>query len=345
MRISVQMRAPLGCFLAILLLISGCKKAPESSNIANAGNETIEAATNVSAARDGPEVGRQIVPDGAVTFTSLADAHQNGESIKGALRDGTAVPLDSTDWPASFMTEFKSGGSAATCTAAMIGPGVMLTAAHCVPNNGKISFALKGRTYGMTCSRHPKWDSGDDPSADYGLCALDPGQAFIPPHDLLFEMVDTSPIAGLQPNMKIVLTGYGCASNQVSQSRIDGRYRIGGNSVEATSESRPPRKYPNTYYSPTGQRNNLFTSMSGANICPGDSGGPAFSAGSGGTAPRRIIGVNSRVFFADDAHQVYGASLIASLGGDDFPSWARKWLADRHLAACGLGGAPSGCRL
>lgn len=346
MRTSIDVKALYGACVALLLLIPACKPAQQASDAGSTSENAVEASASESAGRDGPEVVSPLVPTGEVTFNAIADTDQQGVSVQAALRNGAPVPLDSNDWQASFITEFDAGDGPESCTSAMIGPGVMLTAAHCIPDSRKIGFSYGGARFSMDCVRHPKWESGEDASADYGLCMLsDSSRPFTPASTFRYETVDVSPMARLaQVRAPVILTGYGCTSDQVAQRRIDGRYRIGKNVVVATSDTVAPHTYPDTYFGPNGQRDNLITTDTGANICPGDSGGPAFSVGLNGDSSRKIIAVNSRVFFDPNDHARYGASLLAAMGSADFGNWARKWLTDRQLSACGLAGAPPNCR-
>lgn len=350
MQISTNfLRAQQLTFLAATLFIAACNKEPEQSAVETTESDAADAVAAAGAeslSANGLDVIVPTSPSGNVTFKPMTDRPQTGSTINGMLRGGSAVPLNSADWPASFVMEFTTDdGSASSCTAAMIGPGVMLTAAHCVPDTGKIGFAYNNISHELACVRHPKWETGEDPSADYGLCVVaDPESPFVPTPGFKYETVDIGSM-GRAMQVPVVLTGFGCTSDKVTeQRRIDRRYRIGKNAIIATSETTLQRPYPDKYFAPTGQRSNLITSETGANICPGDSGGPAFTAGTDGTGPRRIIGVNSRVFYARTDTSRFGASLISSTGSVDFGPWARAWLINRGLAACGLAGAPRGCR-
>ncbi len=352
MRTTIKSCSKQGAILAMVLLTLACQQKSEenatekSYTDASDSSGSVEVAANGSLTANGADVIVPLGPSGDVTFAPMTDKPQTGSTITGMLRNGNAVPLNSSDWPASFVMEFTAeDGNSSSCTAAMIGPGVILTAAHCIPDAGEVGFAFNDVSYRLDCRRHHKWETGEDPSADYGLCALaNPAKPFVPTPGFKYETVDIGSMArSLQT--PVVLTGFGCVSDKVSdQRRIDGRYRIGRNTIIATSETTSRRPYPDNYFTPTGQRSNLFTSETGANICPGDSGGPAFTAGTDGTGPRKIIGINSRVFYARNDRTRFGASLISSLGSSDFGPWARKWLNDRGLAACGLAGAPRGCR-
>jgi hypothetical protein len=335
-----------------LFFVAGCSRTDsDNQSAANGAVDTDDAnamangtAGLTSPAADGPDVAQPERPTGPVDFLPTLELGQTGPAITFMLRNGRAVPATSRDWPATFYATFQSGSGSAGCTSALIGPEVMLTAAHCVPETGIVTFKFSGVDYPMRCSRHPNWETGQDPSSDFALCRLN--QAFVRPPGFLFEEVDTTPLASMQ-GTPVVLTGFGCVSDLVTSANVDGKFRIGPNVIEATSLT-APQKYDENYYAAKGgQANNLFTPASGANICPGDSGGPAYritGAASGGMLHRVIVAVNSRVFYADDSQKRYGASILASLGGRDFRNWAVDWLSKQQLAACGLTGAIPSCR-
>jgi hypothetical protein len=172
--------------------------------------------------------------------------------------------------------------------------------------------------------------------------------AFAAPAGFRYESVNSSAMNTIITK-PIILTGFGCVSDIVGAGQMDGKYRIGSNTVDETSTSSPRKRPGSSYYAPS-QKNNLFTTddPNSANLCPGDSGGPAFlrSGGGGATtfANRSIIGVNSRVFYADAAGTTYGSSLISATCGSDFPTWAQSWAATAKVAACGIAGALTTCR-
>ena len=80
------------------------------------------------------------------------------------------------DWRASF----HSRSAIETCTATLIGPDVLLLAAHCVGNGQDVTIALDGKppapgtnTVSGPCTHSDRYKNGlDDPSADYALCKL-----------------------------------------------------------------------------------------------------------------------------------------------------------------------------
>jgi hypothetical protein len=285
-------------------------------------------------------------PSGDIEFKSALDLDQAPAGGEPALRGGEEAR--SADWPASLYAMFiVPGGGGAACTAALIGPKAMLTAAHCVPATGTVTFSYKGhaRPYVTTCTRHPKYSAATrDASADFALCAVAP--AFVEPEGFLYETVNTSGMAGLM-NQPVVLTGLGCISSTVANVQIDGKYRIGFNTIQETSASPPPHLRNAALYAPQ-ENNNLFTTIDPArgNPCPGDSGGPAFMRTEGGAqlTRRTIVGVNSRVFYRDAARTSYGSSLVSATGGPDFRVWAEQWARHAAVAACGIAGALPNCR-
>lgn len=185
------------------------------------------------------------------------------------------------------------------------------------------------------------------------MCKLD--IPFVGPPGFSFEKVDLTPLlptAARLPGggggpLPVLLTGYGCTGNQTARQKIDGKYRIGLTALVDSSASPAAALGARYYAKGGGEANNLFTSPTGPNLCPGDSGGPAFMvaatpAGSGGQyAHRAVIGVNSRVFFGDKDRKTYGASAISALGAGGFERWAIRWLGP--LPACGLTGTLPNC--
>ncbi len=284
-------------------------------------------------------------PIGPVTFEPISRLGQKSDVVKLQLRE--AAVAGSKDWPASFRATFKSTGGESSCTAVLIGPQVLLTAAHCVPESGKISYGrLDTKSTSATCERHGDWVSGADSSADFALCRLD--DPYVGPPGFKFETINLARIepTGASPTA-VVLTGFGCIDNKVAhKDKIDKKYRIGLTALIDSSAS-PTMELGTPYYAADGgEKNNLFTEEEGPNLCPGDSGGPAFLPtgiySQKQYEHRSIVGINSRVFYADADGTLYGASMISSIGAGNFRSWAEKWLGS--LPACGLTGSLPNCR-
>ena len=281
-------------------------------------------------------------PSGDVEFHAVLDLAQTPRPNEPELRGGREAA--SAEWPASLYATFAARGGTAACTAALIGPAVLLTAAHCVPAVGTITFRYNGHPapYMAACTRHPDFGSETDRSADFALCTVTP--AFDAPAGFLYETVSTSDMTALV-NSVVVLTGFGCVSSVATGAPFDGKYRIGFATIDETSGS-PARTRGDEFYSPR-ERNNVFTASDPAkiNLCPGDSGGPAFArTGEGaGHSSRTIVGVASRVF-SDGAGTGFGSSVISATGGPGFRGWAERWLQSSGAAACGLAGRLPTCR-
>ena len=145
------------------------------------------------------------------------------------------------------------------------------------------------------CTTNPAYEQGADASADYALCKIP--NAFPAFPGLVYERVRPSSFDD-HVRKPVVLTGYGCTSDLVSeQEHSDKKYRVGRNNIVASSNSTDLR-FGAEYYKGF-QDNNFFTDDDPrqviANLCPGDSGGPAFRRSAGGAAQftnRQIIGVN-----------------------------------------------------
>lgn len=322
------------------LLTVLCCAASSAAQAAGAGQDAQE----VAAAE------RVVVPEspptGEVRFQAVLDLNQSPPAGQPELRGG--VEAASRDWPASLYATYDTVEGRKICTAALIGPQALLTAAHCMSTSLRIFLVFQGREYGAVCEQHPDYRNRRDMSADFALCRLDQPLTVSP--EFRFERIDMSPMSE-RLGKPLALGGFGCTSDTVAEANEEREnpriYRIGSTRVDETSES-PAQRRGQSFYRPF-EENNLFTvEGSGvANICPGDSGGPAFRLGQGSTHPhlsRAIVGVNSRVFYLDEARTRYGSSLISATGGPDFRQWAMGWRQQAQVAACGLGGGSLNCR-
>jgi len=290
-----------------------------------------------------PDVAPVATPAGDVEFRSALDLAQTPRPGEPDLRGGREAV--STDWPASLYATFAARGTTAACTAALIGPTVMLTAAHCVPSSGGVTFTYEGHAqpYVATCTRHPDYSSAEgDASADFALCTFTP--AFAAPAGFRYETVSTSGMSALI-NRTVVLTGFGCVSSVAPAAPSDGKYRIGFSTIDDSSASES-RTRGAEYYAPR-ERNNLFTSADPAQAdpCPGDSGGPVFTrtTDGGDLTKREIVGITSRVF-QDTARAGFSSSIISATGSPAFRAWAGQWTRQAGAAACGIAGVLPNCR-
>lgn len=76
---------------------------------------------------------------------------------------------DPTKWVSTIYHTFGD----AACTATLIGPRVLLTAAHCLERAGPYAIDVNGKTIALHCTQHPSYAAaGTRVLFDYGLCYL-----------------------------------------------------------------------------------------------------------------------------------------------------------------------------
>ncbi|AOE85826.1 trypsin-like serine protease [Pseudomonas sp. TCU-HL1] len=257
------------------------------------------------------------------------------------------VVVRAADWPALIIARFSSqdrGGRLSSCTASLIGPNVVLTAAHCVDPqvvNGKpllASLRIGNRTLKMYCDMHPDYSKeplmGLSPrsSEDFALCIVDDGgQRPQQLRTMKYEVVDSE--GALVRGSNVVMTGYGCKDLRVvngmpKAGEWDGHLRIGSGVIDKPAGSSPGRPSYVTIKSIAGVEPAL---------CPGDSGGPLLSGITAQDADnnRRIRGVNSSIAAVEGLF----ISRISATGTSTFRSWAKDWLSKNERfrpEACGI---------
>ncbi len=236
-------------------------------------------------------------------------------------------------------SQFRALGIGNRCTSAMVGPNVLLTAAHCVDGRGNpavvqdVSFSAIADTskrLEYKCTMHPKYakrpyrGGKERSSHDIALCLLS-NEADLPAgDDQLFEVIDTT----IKPvvDSDILLTGFGCTGVShyefvddhdgkirylASTSGIsDHRLRIGNAKI---SHLRDEPRFQNDVRYQGYFESHGFTNGEGAKLCKGDSGGPVFTAASvdNPNGSRRIIGINSGFYSA--ATDAPPAKIISNL--------------------------------
>ena len=209
----------------------------------------------------------------------------------------------------SEVIRIRSGN--AYCTASIIGPEVILTAAHCTKNNGEIvpvsqddyEFVYKQNVYTAKCTTAPEYkhEQGDQ---DIALCKTNR------PIRTRFASISTK-LVSLNDN--VILIGYGCTNKNASGGN-DGILRYGLAKVTRISTD--------DYFS--------FHAKGKTTLCYGDSGGPSFKYM---LDPRNqhhyIIGVGSRGNLID-------LSLLTEVAHKKNLQWMQEYEQANDVQICGL---------
>jgi len=286
-------------------------------------------------------------PNEVVEFQLATDVLPQGEVT---LSNGVTVSL--SDWKTLVLAIIPrpntSSDRAPTCTGTLVGPKVVLTAAHCVDNplgmtSRKAMLSVDGRQAELTCEIHPAYLAREPKfrsprgSEDYALCSIDyRGPVPMSIANLEFEVLD--PETRVPHGAPVLMTGYGCSDLRVIDGQLDWEpsdhlLRIGDGNIDAAAGSVPSSLSYMMIRSDNGR---------GPAVCPGDSGGPLFSGASTESVAgqRRVIGVNSAVAMERRPDQGFDLiSRIAALGNAGFRSWASDWAARNQTqagAVCGV---------
>lgn len=195
------------------------------------------------------------------------------------------------------------------CTSTLVGPRVLLTAAHCLLKGRRIAIHVEGRTVHADCTPAPEYDQHKNRSPDYALCLMEEEIT----ETRYFETVNTDPEL-LKVGQEVLLTGFGCTEPGGGGDTSGDTYRIGEADISAL---------------PTGSENRL-TARGSAVLCVGDSGGPGFLQQGKDGSPRIQISVNA----GSDGPSM--RSFMASLSTEYARTFMREWSSRNRVEICGV---------
>jgi hypothetical protein len=230
----------------------------------------------------------------AVVATLVIGAvHATAASIIPTLIGGD--PVEDGTW--REVVYISSGGG--RCTATIVGPRVLITAAHCASNNSTVTFTLDGKKYSARITRSSLYP-GRDHDIALGLITEEV-------KDVVPKTIGGQATKGLE----ITLLGYGCTRSNGGRGAggNDGILRIGTAVVSGFSGFD-------------------MVSTSGAALCFGDSGGPAFIA-ENGEENAVLLGINSK---GDIATTNYNTRLDTA----DSQSFLKKFASNNGVDICGV---------
>lgn len=170
------------------------------------------------------------------------------------LINGTPVPAG------KFKEVIKISTNGAACTATVVGPRVIITAAHCANNDANSTFTIDGTQYTAKMTRSSLYPSKD--------------------HDVALgtttQVINVTPISiggTAAVGNGLTLFGYGC-TNPNGTGGNDGVLRMGDTVITGFADF-----------------DMVSRKADGAALCFGDSGGPAYSTQNGKTT---LLGINSK---------------------------------------------------
>lgn len=282
-------RRPLGVALATACLLSGLAcdsdsrvdRAPSSDTLRG----TVDSA-RTPGARD------------TLEFRSVGDLYTYNEADP-QVRGG--VPTNPAEFPASFFD------AALVCSATLVGPDVVLTAAHCVDDVPLVRLSTPSGMLTARCEIDPGYDEASGRDRDWALCKLDDNVG----HVTRLETIQTDSTF-LEGAESVLLSGFGCSD---SSGAGIGVFRTGAATILAT----PPGS------------NFIVTSDSVA-LCMGDSGGAAFL--SKAESNRYQVSVNGLTDLAGER------SYLVRLNSAEFLRFARDWQVRNDAEICGLSDHP-----
>ncbi|MBK8010439.1 MAG: trypsin-like serine protease [Deltaproteobacteria bacterium] len=273
---------------------------------------------------------------GGLEEDSPGDEIQAVDNLTGGGYVATDGSLNYAFKSVVLMATWTSSGWRQQCTAARVGPNVLLTAAHCVTGSLSAYYA-PGKFIGLSASRSPDpstyisymvksvQTTGPSFMTDYpgynGILLAPYGSdlAVIKvttnlPSTIRTATVETRAVVDDEP---VVILGYGCENGYYSSNAPRLKYALtkklkasASSEVQAafnemgsawTSGTNDWSAVAKNYLATPGYRySEAKGTATPASVCPGDSGGPVFAARSGINWKNQdiIVGVNSFMWWS-----------------------------------------------
>lgn len=248
----------------------------------------------------------------AISYQSFQLAYDK-QLITDIQNVGGAIIADPRYWHSTYV--IKKSGVRASCSATLIAPNVMVTAAHCVPNSKDIDIVSGDSRTTAKCTHNPIYDPHNNPQNDLALCLL---KKRVEAH--FYGVVDVVFEDG-EIGKSVVLTGVGCSHSD--RSGNDGLLRYG--SAEIIS-----------LYTQFGEH---IVVWGGAFLCPGDSGGATYRLNGyqlSERSSRRVIGINSKVLIDASSGSLSRQSFVVPFNSLENREFIKKWSRDNGAKICGL---------
>lgn len=237
-------------------------------------------------------------------------APETGPDVAERVVGGVAV--GSKAWPATRISITTIGGKKFMCTATIIGPRVVLTAAHCVNDKTTMQIAIAGGTATVRCNHHDSYAPANNFRNDIALC-LASTNLTLPPLER-YERLNVTPSLP-STNASVILLGFGCTSKD-PDSKTSGYLHQGPSTVAYKMDNR-------------------INMGNGAVLCEGDSGGAAYLQ----VGDRRsVIGVNSTR--AGD----FSYSNVTNVAAPEIATFIASWSEANAAPICGYTAPATVCR-
>lgn len=238
--------------------------------------------------------------------------------------------VDPNEYPSSF----QATADGKVCTWFLVGPQVLLSAAHCVVGVtskdpvAQVKLPIGDKIFVATCDVSAEY--WKDASQDWAACKVGepvPVPGAVGLRVAGFEVLDVDP-DDLLRRPQVEISGFGCVV--AGGGPVEG-YRIGTARVTGVP---PDVRVPG---SAALTPNAIKLEQSPSLLCKGDSGGPAFFYRRD-RVHRGVIGINSST--ALDA----GRSYLASVGTERAKAFLDGWARDKKVTICGLHSQAKNCR-